>query len=328
MKHVNIEIKANSCCGPVKQPDQTKVVSCCDSVKQSVQTNTDAKEMVQLPVAIIGAGPVGLAAASHLVKHKLPFILLEAGSNIGANILTWGHVRLFSPWRYNIDKAALSLLEQGGWEKPDFDELPTGNELVQKYLQPLSNMSEIQPSLYLDTKVLSIGKKNMDKMKNINRENVPFVIHAEKDGVYQTFEARAILDASGTWGNPNPANANGIWLKEEKFLKDHIFYGIPNILGKEKERYANKRTAVVGAGHSAINALLELAHLKETFPETEIVWIMRRKSAEEAYGGEEKDALEARGALGSRVHKMVDEGKIQVATPFRIQSIKSGHKRS
>ncbi|KAB2397768.1 FAD-dependent oxidoreductase [Bacillus cereus] len=298
-----------------------KVQECCGTEHQTIQNNTDMQRIKQLPIAIIGGGPVGLAAAAHLAKEGESFILLEGGDKIGSNILTWGHVRLFSPWQYNIDKAALHLLEQHGWESPDIKELPTGKEIVEKYLQPLANLPEIKPFIHLNTKVLSIGRKDTDKMKTANREKMPFMIYTEKEGVLQIYEARAVIDASGTWGNPNPANSNGIWLKEEQSLNERIFYGIPDILGKEKKRYVNKRVAVVGSGHSAINTLLELAKLKESNPKTNIVWIMRKQRAEEAYGGEEKDALEARGALGSRIHQLVDEGNVEVMTPYKIQYV-------
>jgi thioredoxin reductase len=294
---------------------------CCTPAVQSFQAPSLQAETKSLPVAIIGGGPVGLAAAAHLAKRGEAFILLEAGEQAGANILTWGHVRLFSPWRYNIDKAAASLLEKHGWQTPDLEELPTGKELVEHYLRPLASLPDIQPHVHFHTKVLSIGRKDTDKMKNLNREKQPFVIHAEKEGVLTTYEARAVLDASGTWGHPNPANASGMWLEEERSLKEQIFYGIPDILGEERDRYANKRVAVVGAGHSAINALLELAQLQADHPETQIIWIMRRQHVEEAYGGEENDALAARGALGSRIHQLVDSGNITVVTPFLIQRV-------
>ncbi len=268
-----------------------KVQECCGTENKSLQNNIDMQRLKQLPIAIIGGGPVGLAAAAHLAKRGESFILLEAGKNIASNILTWGHVRLFSPWQYNIDKEALSLLEKHGWESPDLNVLPTGKEIVEQYLQPLANLPEILPYIHLNTKVLSIGRKDTDKMKTANRENMPFMIYTEKEGAFQVYEARAVLDASGTWGNPNPANSNGIWLKEEQSLNEHIFYGIPDILGKEQKRYANKRVAVVGSGHSAINALLELAKLKESNPETNIVWVMRKQRVEEAYGERKKMLL-------------------------------------
>ena len=280
----------------------------------------------QLPVAIIGSGPVGLAAAAHLINRGETFFILEAGEQVGANILTWGHVRLFSPWRYNTDKAAKILLEKHGWKHPDLDSLPTGYDLVNEYLVPLSNVPEIKSSLHLNTKVLSIAKKDMDKMKTANRDSVPFTIYVEKEGEYKTFEARAVIDASGTWGNPNPTNSNGIMLKEEKSLQSQIFYGVPDVLGKEVVRYANKRVAVIGGGHSAINSLLELAKLKESYPETDIIWILRKQMVQDAYGGEDKDALAARGALGSQIHRMVDAKVITVETPFFIQFLKRSKK--
>ncbi|GAA0359045.1 NAD(P)-binding domain-containing protein [Bacillus horti] len=295
--------------------------SCCTSQPQQIQDQNQINQTDLLPVAIIGAGPVGLAAAAHLAHKKQPFFLLEAGSQVGANILTWEHVRLFSPWRYNMDKVATRLLSEQNWTSPKLDLLPTGKELVEQYLQPLANIPEIKPYVHVNTKVLSISRKNIDKMKTTNRENVPFVLYTEQNGAFKTFEARAVMDATGTWGNPNPANSSGAWFNKEKESNEHIFYGIPNVLGNKKSQYANKKVAVVGSGHSAINTLIDLTKLKEEHPKTEILWIIRRDNVEEAYGGEEKDALEARGALGSHIHQLVDSGKLEVIKSFRIQYV-------
>ncbi|MBU2193105.1 MAG: FAD-dependent oxidoreductase, partial [Alphaproteobacteria bacterium] len=79
-----------------------------------------------LPVVVIGAGPVGLAAAAHLVERGIRPVILERGASVGATLLEWGHVKVFSPWRYNIDAAARRLLERAGWQAPDDDLLPTG----------------------------------------------------------------------------------------------------------------------------------------------------------------------------------------------------------
>ncbi|WP_339183905.1 NAD(P)-binding domain-containing protein [Oceanobacillus sp. FSL W7-1293] len=299
-----IEIKTNCC-----QPQE---------VRQQESNKQDNKS---LPIAVIGAGPVGLAAAAHLASYEQPFILLESGSQVGENILTWGHVQVFSPWKYNIDKKALKFLKKQDWNVPKQDELPTGKELVDQYLKPLANTPEVKNSLFVNTKVISISRKNTDKMKTANREQQPFVIYAEQDNDLVQFETSAVIDATGTWGNPNPANSNGIWLKEEKDIKNQIFYGIPNIFGEDKDRYLNKRVAVVGSGHSAINSLLELEKLKEEHPATEIIWILRKNSVKEAFGGEELDVLEARGALGRHIHNLVETNTFEVITPFRIQCI-------
>ncbi|MFG1230574.1 FAD-dependent oxidoreductase [Xanthobacter autotrophicus NCIMB 11399] len=57
---------------------------------------------LSLPVAIIGAGPVGLAAAAHLLARGLTPLVFERGAGVGTSLKAWGHVRVFSPWAYNI----------------------------------------------------------------------------------------------------------------------------------------------------------------------------------------------------------------------------------
>jgi cation diffusion facilitator CzcD-associated flavoprotein CzcO len=70
--------------------------------------------MNTLPVVVIGAGPIGLAAAALLLTRGETLIVFEAGSGVGAAIRESGHVRLLSPWRYLVDRAATALLEQNG----------------------------------------------------------------------------------------------------------------------------------------------------------------------------------------------------------------------
>src|SRR5690625_7515961 len=99
---------------------------------------TDTPPSDQLPVIIIGAGPVGLAAAAHVLERGLTPVVLEAGASVAAAIAQWGHTRLFSPWEYNMDAAAQRLLEPTGWAAPNPQQLPTGHELIQEYLAPLA----------------------------------------------------------------------------------------------------------------------------------------------------------------------------------------------
>lgn len=70
------------------------------------------------------------------------------------------------------------------------------------------------------------------------------------------FLASAILDATGTWSNPNPLGANGLVAAGETLLRQRIAYGMPDVLGAQRERYAGRRVLVVGAGHSAAGTLL------------------------------------------------------------------------
>jgi thioredoxin reductase len=294
--------------------------NCCSVTPQPVRFEKQESETRGLPVVVIGAGPVGLAAAAQLALANEPFLVIEAGKSVGHHVLQWGHVRLFSPWRYNIDKAARQLLERSGWQAPVDEELPTGTELVDRYLAKLAAVPEIEPFLRLNTRVISISRKHQDKMKTANRENQPFVLYIEGAGKQnQHIEAKAIIDATGTWGQPNPLNADGVWTSSEKELQSQIFYGIPDIQGSDRKRFAKKHVAVIGGGHSAINTLLDLAELHE--PGGKITWILRKAKIEDVYGGEADDALAARGELGKRVHELVDSGRVEIHTPFWIENV-------
>ncbi|SES12254.1 NAD(P)-binding domain-containing protein [Psychrobacillus sp. OK032] len=301
----------------MKSIDLIDISSCCGTKTETKQYSSNGFHK-KLPVAIIGAGSIGLAAAAHLAEKEEDFIVLEAGSRVGSNILKWGHVRLFSPWQYNIDKVAKKLLEKRSWVSPPSEQLPLGKEIVENYLEHLSKLPEISPNILLNTTVVSISKRSTDKMKTANRDQEPFVLYIDQQGETKRIEAKAVIDATGTWLQPNPINADSIWTKEEKDLNQNIYYGIPDVAGKDREKYISKRVAVVGGGHSAINTILELSQLGE---QVEIYWIMRKKKVEDAYGGEEKDALQARGELGSRIHQIVDTDKVKVFTPFHIQQL-------
>src|SRR4030095_6706357 len=101
--------------------------------------------MSEKSIAIIGAGPVGLAAAAHLLERGLRPIVLEAGDSAGHAVRQWGHVQMFSPWEYNIDSAAARLLAATGWNSPEPHQYPTGAELYERYLEPLATKTALAP---------------------------------------------------------------------------------------------------------------------------------------------------------------------------------------
>lgn len=277
----------------------------------------------ELPVAIIGAGPVGLAAAAHLLAYGETPLIFEAGASVGANMLKWGHVRVFTPWRYISDKAAHKLLENSGWEHPNPEEFPTGAEIVRHYLAPLANLPEIAANLRLNSRVLSISRQGYDKMATNGRENAPFLLRiADANGSESQYLAKAVIDASGTYQTANPLGANGVAALGEKQAREHIFYGIPDVLGQERARYARRKVLVVGSGHSAFNAILDLMSLAETEPETEITWAVRRAKIGQMFGGGDDDALSARGELGARVRALVETGALKFVTGFRVSELR------
>lgn len=275
-----------------------------------------------LPVAVIGAGPVGLAAAAHLVARGLTPLVFEAGSGVGASLRQWAHVRVFSPWQYNVDPAAGELLAAAGWDAPEPTELPTGGEIVTRYLEPLSALPAIAPQLRLGAHVTAITRLDIDKMTDRARADAPFELRwIDADGNEQAVLARAVIDASGTWTQPNPMGVDGLPVLGERALADRIAYGIPDVLGAAREQYAGKTTLVVGSGHSAINAALALLELQETAPGTRVLWALRRNRIDRLLGGGLNDQLPERGALGLRARRAIDAGRLEILAPFAARRV-------
>ncbi|MCW5593467.1 MAG: NAD(P)-binding domain-containing protein [Burkholderiales bacterium] len=279
-------------------------------------------DRIALPVAVIGAGPVGLAAAAHMLERGLRPVVFEAGATVAANLESFRHVRLFSPWRYNVDRAARRLLESAGWQPPPDEELPTAGEIVDRYLAPLAALPPIAAALQLSSRVESIARDGFDKLKSRGRDEAPFVLRVRTASGVREHRAWAVLDATGTWATPNPLGANGLPALGEREHADRIAYGMPDILGAQRARYAGRRVVVAGAGHSAAGNLLALAKLAQTEPGTRIVWTIRGHDFARIFGGGENDGLAARGALGARLRALVGEGRLEVRADFKAEAIR------
>jgi thioredoxin reductase len=278
-------------------------------------------------VAIIGAGPVGLAAAAHSIERGFQPVLLEAGPSVGDAVRHWGHVRMFSPWMYNIDKACERLLSAVGWNGPDPESYPTGGELVAQYLEPLAARTELSIRIRTSAEVVGVSRVGFDKVKTKGREAAPFEIRYRNGKGPERLLADALIDASGTWRSPNPAGANGLQAVGERELGERIKYGTPDVVGRERARYAGKTVAVLGSGHSAIDTLVDLVHLKDQAPGTEVIWMLRGDDPEKSFGGGENDKLAARGALGRAFARLVRDRRMQVETSFRVSHLSENNGR-
>lgn len=269
-------------------------------------------------VAIIGAGPVGLAAAAHALERNLTPIVLEAGSEAGDSVRRWSHVRMFSPWAYNIDKAAERLLVAAGWNAPDPTAYPTGGDLIAHYIEPLANRTALKDHIKTSARVTAISRVGFDKVKSKGRDAAPFEIRYQNGKGAEKLRADAVIDVSGTWFSPNPSGANGLPAIGEVEVSSRVAYAMPDVLGAARQRYAGKTVAVLGAGHSAIGTLIDLVRLKDEAPGTSVIWLLRGDRAEKAYGGGANDKLSARGDLGATFARLVAEGRLQVETAFGV----------
>ncbi|GLH79583.1 FAD-dependent oxidoreductase [Bradyrhizobium sp. SSBR45G] len=272
-------------------------------------------------VAIIGAGPVGLAAAAHALERGLKPIVLEAGPEAAHAVRQWQHVQLFSPWRYNIDKAAAQLLATTGWNSPDPEVYPTGHELIDSYLAPLATRTALRDVIRTSHRVTAISRLGFDKAKSKGREHAPFEIRYLNGNGDAALQADAVIDVSGTWFSPNPAGGNGLPAIGEAEHGTCIAYGMPDVLKAQRSRYAGRTVAVLGAGHSAIGTLIDLAALADEAPGTQAIWLLRSDDPAKAFGGGSADQFAARGALGMAFAALVRSGRIRVETGFHVARI-------
>lgn len=280
-----------------------------------------------LPIAVVGAGPVGLAAAVHLLEQGLPVKVYESGSGVASNLRDWAHVRVFTPWRYCIDHAARKLLEAHGWHMPESEAFPTAGELVEHYLEPLAGLPELAPVIETGARVVGISRWGADKVLSNARGTRPFMLVVETANGTRRDSARAVIDASGTWQMPNPLGAGGIAAEGEAENADRIAYGIPDILGRDRALYAGRTTLVAGSGHSAANALLDLARLADAEPGTASIWVTRGTDLVRIYGGGDADALPARGELGADVRELPESGRVSLVTGFATVAIRAQENR-
>jgi thioredoxin reductase len=272
-------------------------------------------------IAIIGAGPIGLAAAAHARERGLEPIVFEAGPAAGHAVRQWSHVRMFSPWRYNVDAASERLLREIGWNSPDPEHYPSGAELLEGYLRPLAERTELRHHIRTRARVSSVARVGFDKVKTTGRDLAQFEVHYRNGKGPAVARADAVIDTSGTWFAPNPAGANGLEATGEAEHQDRIVYGMPDVLGAARDRYAGKTIAVLGAGHSAVGTILDLKRLQGDHPQTQIIWVLRGEDPKKSFGGGANDQLAARGALGVAFARIIETGGIRVEAGFRLTHV-------
>ncbi|WP_243395533.1 NAD(P)-binding protein [Nocardioides currus] len=278
-----------------------------------------------LPVAIIGAGPIGLAAAANAAERGMDFVILEAGAEAGAAVADWAHVRLFSSWSELVDPAARRLLDAAGtWSAPDDGAYPTGAEWRSAYLQPLAELLDglSRGSVRYGSRVAGVSRAGRDLLVDSGRESDPFALHVDGPDGRARLLASAVVDASGTWTRPNPLGADGYPALGETENAARLTYGIPDFRDPAvAARFAGKHVAVAGKGASAQGVLIGLAQLAQTDSATRVSWLLRRPAVGDAFGGGDNDQLEERGKLGQDARAAAESGVVTSMTRFRTMSV-------
>jgi thioredoxin reductase len=246
-------------------------------------------------LAILGAGPIGLEAALAAAERGWDFTVYEAAPRAGGHVRDWGHVRLFTPWSMTVSPRARAAL---GDVAPDGDTLPTGDDLADRVLDPIAALPSIAPRLKLGTRVEAVGRQGLLKHEAIGavpeRSDRPFRLLVSDAAGERVEHADAVLDCTGTYGNPNALGDGGIPAPGEQHFADRIERRLPDVAA-EPERWAGKTVLLTGAGHSAQTAARALSEFARDADGTRVLWAVR--SDDPSWFAVDDDPLPERAAL-------------------------------
>lgn len=256
-------------------------------------------------IAILGAGPIGLEAALAAAQRGEELVVYEAAATVGGHVRAWGHVPTFTPWSMNVSPRMRAALPGA----PDGDGLPNGEQLADELLEPIAALPELARRIRLSSRVLAIGREGMLKHEGIGdprRAARPFrLLVARPDGSQEIDHADVVIDATGSYGNPNRLGDGGIDAVNERAFDDRIVRYLP-ALESEPRAWAGQTILLTGSGHSAQTAARQLASFARDAPGTRVVWAVRK--AEPDWGAVESDPLPERASLNAAAAELAAGG--------------------
>jgi len=291
-------------------------------------------------LAILGAGPIGLEAALYARFLGYRVDIYEQG-DVAQNVRAWGHARMFSPFSFNCSPLGVAALQAQlpNYEPPEPEALLTGAEWIEQYLLPLAQTDLLSDGLHLHTEVVAVSRDVFlkgDHPGDENRGDDTFrILVRDANQTESIHEADAVIDATGVYLQPNYLGPGGAPAMGELRCREEnrIESGLPDVLGADRARYANRRTLVVGRGYSAATTLCALAELAQQEPQTQVVWMTRGAPGE---GIEEappesgtppleriaNDRLPQRDDLAERANRLAtEESCVDYRPGVRIESV-------
>ncbi|MDI9979057.1 FAD/NAD(P)-binding protein [Rhodococcus sp. IEGM 1307] len=165
--------------------------------------------MNSVPVVVVGAGPIGLAAAAQLRERGLSPLVFDRGPIAGAAIAQWNHVRLFSRWGELIDPSARRLLDATGWWRRTTRRTRPAQRLPAR----VAELSHPEPNVFL------VGMKSYGRAPTFlamtGYEQVRSIAaalagdHAAAARVELTLPETGVCGGAGVFDEPEPA-ADGV----------------------------------------------------------------------------------------------------------------------
>ncbi len=231
-------------------------------------------------IAVLGAGPVGLEAALYARFLGYQVDIFERDQP-GANLLRWGQVRMFSPFGLNSSPLGLAALaaQDSNFRAPCAEEILTGRQWWERYVLPLSKTDLLVDHIHSQTTVVAVAKAGLLKSEAVGqvaRDDAVFrLLLRDADGNESIQFADVVIDTTGVFGNPNWLGDGGIPAQGELAFRSQIEYGLPDVLERDRDRFANRHTLVVGGGFSAATTALALQQLIAETPLTTATWLTR-----------------------------------------------------
>jgi len=261
-------------------------------------------------IAILGAGPIGLEAALAAARRGDDFTVFESAPTVGGHVRRWGHVRTFTPWAMNVSPRMRAALP----DAPASAALPSGSELADELLEPIARLPQLAGRIQLGTRVLAVGREGLLKHEAVGdprRAARPFrLLLARPDGSEAIARADVVIDATGTYANPNRLGDGGIDAVNERAFEDRIERFLPR-LEAHASAWAGKTILLTGSGHSAQTAARALATFARDAPGTRVVWAVRKPEPD--WGAVPDDPLPERAALNAEAARLAGGASDAVA---------------
>lgn len=204
-------------------------------------------------------------------------------------------------------------LAEAGYRVPEDSICPTGAELAEQYLLPLSRDPLLAGHIQTHSRVVQIGRDGLlkgDLIGRPGRARHAFRLLVEDRSGEHIEHADVVLDCSGTYGHPNALGDGGIPAPGERWLGSRLWRHIPDVLGRDRHRFAGRKVLVVGAGLSAATVACALVELQRQEPRTEVVWAVRREGLT-PYVPIPGDPLPSRAALMHAANELARAGATQ-----------------
>ncbi|MDI9335573.1 MAG: NAD(P)-binding domain-containing protein [Gammaproteobacteria bacterium] len=194
-------------------------------------------------IALIGAGPAGLAMAQNCAKLQIPFQGFESHNEVGGL------------WNINNPQSTMysSAHLISSAKMTEFTEFPMpqgtpdypSHSLMCAYFQAYADAFDLRKHYRFNTKVLSVKPltKNPDSLWQVDTQSTTDA--SIRSAVYQ-----GVVIASGTLSYPNLPKLKGQFDGEMWHTAQY----------KSPEQLAGKRVLIVGAGNSGCDIAVDAAH--------------------------------------------------------------------